>query len=424
MPSLPMQEFDISLSMKVLLSRELDFGERIDFEEGIAEHILNELIAADFGDAPLLNLDVASDIRDVTIVTGDTVNNGSRQFRRLQSSEVLIEAFVRVRFQSIVGRTNEEVEGYVGEAFNSASDRAAFQSILSQKDGFFLTMSLLEVLVAGEAPEEEIVEESGESNNTMYIIVGAAGGGFMALVALGLLAFRRSTSDSFATPEEVEDIPIQPEMEEGGGGGVEGTTKGRVSTEIVVNGQDEVSTLGDPVFGHAGGMMTNSGERDEQTASVGNDYDYTKQYLRAQGLASLGDSRERLSTAHSFEKTSSSQSGSKLGGLMAPSVFSDDVSFEQQFGFDATARRFEVRVPPGKLGMVIDTPNGGVPVVHAIKAESVLADDVKVGDRLVAVDGDDVTAMTAVQVSKLISLKSDQQRQLAFVRGGDFLGDE
>ena len=69
--------------------------------------------------------------------------------------------------------------------------------------------------------------------------------------------------------------------------------------------------------------------------------------------------------------------------------------------------------------MVIDTPNNGVPVVHAIKQESVLCDRVHVGDRLISVDGENVTSMTAVQVSKLISLKSDQRRVLVFLRAKD-----
>lgn len=65
---------------------------------------------------------------------------------------------------------------------------------------------------------------------------------------------------------------------------------------------------------------------------------------------------------------------------------------------------------------VIDTPNGGVPVIHALKSESILSNTVAVGDRLLAVDSEDVTAMTALQVSKLISLRSDQERTLVFLR--------
>jgi hypothetical protein len=39
----------------------------------------------------------------------------------------------------------------------------------------------------------------------------------------------------------------------------------KVSTEILVEPQDDVSTLGDPMFG-AGGMMMNGMDKDEYTA--------------------------------------------------------------------------------------------------------------------------------------------------------------
>ena len=79
--------------------------------------------------------------------------------------------------------------------------------------------------------------------------------------------------------------------------------------------------------------------------------------------------------------------------------------------------RIEVIAPAGKLGMVIDTPSGGAPVVHAIKETSVLASKVQVGDRLIFVDDEDTTGMTAMQVSKLISIKADNSwRTLVFLR--------
>ena len=66
--------------------------------------------------------------------------------------------------------------------------------------------------------------------------------------------------------------------------------------------------------------------------------------------------------------------------------------------------------------MVVDTPNGGVPVVRAIKADSVLNGSVQVGDRLISVDHVNVTSMSALEVSNLISLKQHQQRLLIFCR--------
>ena len=113
---------------------------------------------------------------------------------------------------------------------------------------------------------------------------------------------------------------------------------------------------------------------------------------------------------------------SKLGH-MGESMFVDDASFEQQC--DEPEHHFDVVAPAGKLEMVIDTLNGGIPGVHTIKDTSVLADRVRVGDRLLSVDGEDCTALTAMQVSKLISLKSEKPaRVLVFARSRANATDE
>jgi hypothetical protein len=83
-----------------------------------------------------------------------------------------------------------------------------------------------------------------------------------------------------------------------------------------------------------------------------------------------------------------------------------------------------VYAPSGVLGVVIDTPpnssssssstngnNGGRPVVHAIKDTCPIRNEIHVGDILIAVDDIDVTAMTAVEVSRLIGKKSNQERR-------------
>ena len=158
-----------------------------------------------------------------------------------------------------------------------------------------------------------------------------------------------------------------------------------------------------------GGMLMNGQDKDDITASVGDDYSYAKQYRKSQ--YANGMARDRM-LSEDYTKGSSANS-SALGHLN--SIVSDDASFEQQFF--AQEERFDVVAPAGKLGMVIDTPQGGSPVVHAIKQESVLYDQVRVGDRLISVDGEDCRTMTAMQVSKLISLKAEKPaRVLVFVR--------
>lgn len=75
-----------------------------------------------------------------------------------------------------------------------------------------------------------------------------------------------------------------------------------------------------------------------------------------------------------------------------------------------------IYAPAGKLGIVIDSPDSGAPVIHGLKESSPIADKVRVGDRLVAVDDEDVRAMMAIKVSKLISRKGSSSRKLTVIR--------
>jgi C-terminal processing protease CtpA/Prc len=108
------------------------------------------------------------------------------------------------------------------------------------------------------------------------------------------------------------------------------------------------------------------------------------------------------------------------GTAMVEGAYSEDASFDAHYQDpNATVKEvaLEVWAPPGKLGVVIDTPNDGAPVVHAIKDSSVIADKLQVGDRLIAVDDEDVQSMTAIKVSKLISRKSaNATRKLSIIR--------
>jgi len=107
-------------------------------------------------------------------------------------------------------------------------------------------------------------------------------------------------------------------------------------------------------------------------------------------------------------------SGVTQSGL---SVFSEDPTFDQVYKSDLHEEILEVYAPAGKLGVVIDTPNDGAPVVHAVKDSSPIADKIKVGDKLVAVDDEDTRTMTAIRVSKLLSRKKDNEtRKLTVIR--------
>ncbi|KAL3810275.1 hypothetical protein ACHAXA_008643, partial [Cyclostephanos tholiformis] len=97
-------------------------------------------------------------------------------------------------------------------------------------------------------------------------------------------------------------------------------------------------------------------------------------------------------------------------------VFSEDPTFDQVYE-DIREIIIDVYAPAGKLGVVIDTPNDSAPTIHAVKETSPIVDKVRVGDKLVAVDDEDVRAMTAMKVSKLISKKGNNpSRKLTIIR--------
>lgn len=184
--------------------------------------------------------------------------------------------------------------------------------------------------------------------------------------------------------------------------------------------------------------MISSGESiagygDQSVTTI--DYDYTRAY----GGGSVGGGQSVVSSASAtlggWTNTGTMAGGNTTVAGGNTTIFSDDASY-QPYGASAISNTnssqppaasatptireelIDVICPPGKLGVVIDTPNDGPPQVHAIKDSSVVADKLRVGDKLVAVDQEDVRAMTAIKVSKMISRKSaNPTRVLTILRG-------
>jgi PDZ domain len=117
-----------------------------------------------------------------------------------------------------------------------------------------------------------------------------------------------------------------------------------------------------------------------------------------------GSAAARAALGASFDDPRSGGGGRRMGGGgAAPAMARDEV--------------IVIDAPAGKLGVVIDTPDDGAPVVHAVKDTSVIAHLIQVGDKLIKVDEEDVRSMTAIKVSKLISKKSaNPVRRLTIVR--------
>lgn len=155
----------------------------------------------------------------------------------------------------------------------------------------------------------------------------------------------------------------------------------------------------------------------EETVGVTDD-DYSRAYGSAVGSGnfSLSDaggtigSRTRQTASDTLPQSLSENN----------TIFSDDPTYNDpvyEGGGGGREEILDVYAPAGKLGVVIDTPNDGAPIVHAVKDSSPIADKIQVGDKLVAVDDQDVRTMTAIQVSKLISKKSvNASRKMTVIR--------
>jgi hypothetical protein len=170
---------------------------------------------------------------------------------------------------------------------------------------------------------------------------------------------------------------------------------------------EEVSTLHDPIrtVGSGGGYG------DQSVATV--DYDYSKAY------GGVGDASVVSSAGGTLGENTRLTKDETTTGTLSRAALGAGYDSEAQYDRDDSVREeiIEVVAPSGKLGVVIDTPDDGAPVVHAVKDSSVIAHQIKVGDKLIAVDDQDVTAMTAIKVSKLISKKSaNPTRKLTIIR--------
>ena len=381
----------------IYMPKPLEAGQGIDWEETTAAHIRESFKIMNW---PLTDLVIDTDVALQTVLQAGGGGTQRRRLRDVQEqTTALSQNILEIDFTVLVSfrseKTDFQVKSMVLEAFNSEGETNRYIRRLQEggSSDAFRNLERVQVWVEGQAPPPFDETPTEEENDVMLYVIAAAGGG-CALVVAGLIFLycnRKSHSSRVpSTPTKRRDDQTMAGSDKSPLG---------LAADIVVNRtNDDVSTLGDPV------LITTQPSPDEQTASVGNDYDYTREYRRAHGIPSDTGSLERNESVGSRTANSAS-------------FFSSDNSLDFMLeGDPRLVHRFEVTVPPGKLGIVMDNSPSGTPMVFAVKPQSVLSKDVQIGDRLLSVDQEDVTVMSAIQVSKLISLKADQERTLVFCR--------
>jgi len=112
-------------------------------------------------------------------------------------------------------------------------------------------------------------------------------------------------------------------------------------------------------------------------------------------------------------KVSRNQSSNKditEGDLKESSVSNTSVSLGEEI--------LDLEVPPGTLGLILDSPDSGWPIVHDVKSLSIVRGFVKEGDRLVSIDGKDVRAIKSMELSTIMNKHCEQSRTVTIFRGG------
>mmetsp|Transcript_9433 Transcript_9433/g.10940 ORF Transcript_9433/g.10940 Transcript_9433/m.10940 type:complete len:274 (+) Transcript_9433:1-822(+) len=261
----------------------------------------------------------------------------------------------------------------------------------------------------------ERVELKQPSGNSWVYIASGIGAGAVTVTAFLLFnARRRRREENFRVPNNPPPPPPPVDA--------------RVATMIEVDPEEpDMSTLGDPVYGgptgmYASGVAAAFVHHDDPT-NTSNEllagYDYKKAYGGAGDVPSVASADVKsIAGAQSLGSRVQSLDSSKVSRVSedpdAQSIFQDDDSFEKMYGEEEI---IEIDAPSGKLGVVIDNPVQGAPMVHAIRDTSVLSEFIRIGDKLLSVDGEDTTTMTAIQVSKLISSKAmNPRRRMVFLR--------
>ena len=270
------------------------------------------------------------------------------------------------------------VNRYIGGALDTKVDQQAYITDLNLAHPAFEFAQRLSVVLPDPPPPP--TPAPGKNNTATNGIIGG-----LAAVGIGgvaLLAW--CFSDRRRKPENV--TKDHPPLEIEGFGNDE-----RAFSEIELDHKaGDISTLGDPFPQH----LPHTANQPSVADSFTLDYDFQKAY-RGRSSPSLADI---------------SQGDSNNSNVLSQ----DDDTLGEQY---ATSDKFEVEVPPGMLGLVLETSIDGMPEIHAIKPTSSLASELLIGDRLLSVDGEDVTVMLASDVSRLIASRRDNDvRRLVFSR--------
>jgi hypothetical protein len=266
-PSLPLQNHLVEAQMAMFpfpATEKLQGRDPIIWES-VTDQFLTDYIYSLGFDPPLFDLDLATNI-DEQIPAGreseeeDAAQDESSTRRYLQDSgsDVPTDALTIV-FDVVISyrspSTDIDVKQLVYNAWESSIARAEFLMNLQDQSATFDPVQDVDVIVEGYVPPQPTPSPTAQEDKVnIAVIAGASVGGVALVILIALVVMKRRSGKNGL------------EMENDESRGTPSTGQNlKVSTEILVEPQDDVSTLGDPMFGQ-GGMMMGDMDKDEVTA--------------------------------------------------------------------------------------------------------------------------------------------------------------
>lgn len=310
--------------------------------------------------------------------------NGARRLQNTLVFNVLIE------IRSVV--QNHDANRYIGAAFNDDIEKLVFIESL-KASGYLAFSQITSVSVTPgtveTGPETRVDESQDAGTNGKRKLIFAVV--IPLLVVLATVVALAVFLVYIRRKERVQENPL--------GKAPEHFDVHDIASEIEISTGVDMSSLGDPVHPVARGAIFDGAESISSMSGMSSnvvslDYEYQKAFGSEQNYS-----------------VSESQEADPL------TLSKDDKTLEAEYLQESLeSSSFEVHVPSGTVGLVLETSVDTNPVVYEIRDSSPII-GVEVGDRLLSVDGLDVTGMWASDVSRLIASKRNQPiRKFVFAR--------
>ena len=257
-PTLPLQTGDARGNMKLQPVTEKLRGRDILLWETVTERFIKEFLQSNQIEPPMILDDIRANLELQTIFSEDIDSTAARFLQQANSDTSIVSLVIQfdllVQYRSI--SNDYDINQLVWSAFDSPDKEAEYILDLQQQLPVFVNVTETKVDVEGFIPPLTQAPQPVPGKNIDIAVIVGASVGVVAFIILIILVFLRRRSGKSIEERGVTQTLATPS-----------TTKNiKVSTEILVEPQDDVSTLGDPMFGQ-GGMIMSGIERDEMTAT-------------------------------------------------------------------------------------------------------------------------------------------------------------